>query len=159
VFSPSGKVPLTTVFSLFHSRSYDNVQAPFGVWTETPDGGAVNFITGSGGFLQTITAGYGGWRLTTEGLLLNPTLMADIRFVKMRKVHYLNGEMEVTFNSTHLSLDVTYTGTPVLCLVDSVGQYDLFLRSFCHRNRNLPFFVLFLFLFLFLFFFFFFFLP
>merc|ERR1740138_760906 len=27
---------------------------PFDVWTETPEGGITNFITGAGGFLQTV---------------------------------------------------------------------------------------------------------
>jgi protein-glucosylgalactosylhydroxylysine glucosidase len=37
--------------SLFN-RSFANIKYPFGVWSETPKGGAPNFITGAGGFLQ-----------------------------------------------------------------------------------------------------------
>jgi hypothetical protein len=48
----------------FFNRSFqDNTHAPFGVWTETPDGNAVNFITGAGGFLQTVVHGYLGLRV------------------------------------------------------------------------------------------------
>ena len=35
----------------FYKRGFANVQLPFNVWRETPGGGAVNFITGAGGFL------------------------------------------------------------------------------------------------------------
>lgn len=31
----------------YFTRGYANVKAPFKVWTETPTGGAVNFITGT----------------------------------------------------------------------------------------------------------------
>ena len=41
------------------NRSYANIKTPFNVWTETPTGGAVNFITGAGGFMQGIINGYG----------------------------------------------------------------------------------------------------
>ena len=44
-------------------HGYANVQAPFRVWTETPQGGAVNFITGAGGFLQSVLFGTSGMRL------------------------------------------------------------------------------------------------
>lgn len=52
------------IASGFFNRSFqDNMHAPFHVWTETPDGNAVNFITGAGGFLQTIVQGYLGLRI------------------------------------------------------------------------------------------------
>ena len=59
-------------------RGYANVQQPFQVWRETPTGGAINFLTGAGGFLQSVIFGYGGLRLPTgdkdadAGLELNP---------------------------------------------------------------------------------------
>jgi trehalose/maltose hydrolase-like predicted phosphorylase len=45
-------------YGLFN-RSYANVKDPYFVWTESPSGGAINFITGAGGFLQTYLFGYG----------------------------------------------------------------------------------------------------
>ena len=44
------------VASLFN-RSFGNAQLPFLVWTETPTGGTTNFLTGVGGFLQTVMFG------------------------------------------------------------------------------------------------------
>ena len=44
------------VDSLFN-RSFGNAQLPFLVWTETPSGGTTNFLTGVGGFLQTVLFG------------------------------------------------------------------------------------------------------
>jgi len=56
-------------------RSYASyVRAPFNVWTETQSGiGAVNFITGVGGFLQAVTYGVGGIRLKFDQLELKPS--------------------------------------------------------------------------------------
>ena len=43
------------------------------VWTETQSGvGAVNFLTGIGGFLQAVLFGYGGIRLELNELQFNP---------------------------------------------------------------------------------------
>ena len=49
-------------------RGYSNIKPPFAVWTETPGGGTVNFITGAGGFMQSVVFGYGGLRLREERL-------------------------------------------------------------------------------------------
>jgi hypothetical protein len=32
----------------YFNESYANIQPPFNVWTETPQGGTTNFITGAG---------------------------------------------------------------------------------------------------------------
>ncbi|UJR10942.1 hypothetical protein I4U23_015127 [Adineta vaga] len=55
-------------------RSYETyVRQPFNVWTEARSGvGAVNFITGAGGFLQAVLFGYGGIRLTMNELDITP---------------------------------------------------------------------------------------
>ncbi|CAF3842733.1 unnamed protein product [Rotaria sordida] len=55
-------------------RSYETyVRPPFNVWTEARSGvGAVNFITGAGGFLQAVFFGYGGLRLTLNELEVMP---------------------------------------------------------------------------------------
>ncbi|CAF3721880.1 unnamed protein product [Rotaria sordida] len=55
-------------------RSYETyVRPPFNVWTEARSGvGAVNFITGAGGFLQAVLFGYGGLRLTLNELEVMP---------------------------------------------------------------------------------------
>ncbi|GMI29495.1 hypothetical protein TeGR_g5640 [Tetraparma gracilis] len=51
------------------NRSFANVKEPFLTWTETPEGGAVGFITGAGGFLQGLYSGWGGLRVEEAGVL------------------------------------------------------------------------------------------
>ena len=58
--------------SLFR-RGYANAQKPFQVWTEGADGtGCTTFLTGAGGFLQSVINGYLGVRLGSASLLLRP---------------------------------------------------------------------------------------
>ena len=52
----------TPAAAALFNRSFANVQPPFAVWTETPTGGATNFLTGAGGFLQAAMMGYPGLR-------------------------------------------------------------------------------------------------
>ncbi|KAL8170086.1 UNVERIFIED_CONTAM: hypothetical protein K2H54_063000 [Gekko kuhli] len=45
------------------SKCFSNITEPFKIWVENADGsGAVNFLTGMGGFLQAILYGYTGFR-------------------------------------------------------------------------------------------------
>ena len=58
--------------SLFR-RGYANAQKPFQVWTEGADGtGCTTFLTGAGGFLQSVINGYLGVRLGSGSLRLRP---------------------------------------------------------------------------------------
>ena len=57
------------------NRSFQNAQPPFYVWTETPTGGAVNFLTGVGGFLQTVLFGLTGMRVWPDHLAFKPALV------------------------------------------------------------------------------------
>lgn len=54
-------------------RGFDpNVRPPFMVWTETLHGGCTPFLTGAGGFLQSVVFGTSGMRLETDRLTFNP---------------------------------------------------------------------------------------
>ena len=64
----------TAADASFRKSYIDNVREPYLVWWETISGGAENFLTGAGGFLQAITFGYAGIRLSEDALTLSPTL-------------------------------------------------------------------------------------
>eukprot|EP00092_Neocalanus_flemingeri_P055001 GFUD01064882.1.p1 GENE.GFUD01064882.1~~GFUD01064882.1.p1 ORF type:complete len:726 (-),score=100.02 GFUD01064882.1:44-2221(-) len=62
---------------LYFNRSYQpHVTKPFFIWTENkqPNFGAVNFITGMGGFLQIVFHGYFGLRVCLDKIIVNPQL-------------------------------------------------------------------------------------
>lgn len=59
------------------------------VWSERRYGyGAVNFITGAGGFLQAVLYGYGGFRLKDDGLHFKSTLPSRVTKLTLN-IHYL----------------------------------------------------------------------
>jgi trehalose/maltose hydrolase-like predicted phosphorylase len=72
--------------ALRFARGYANAQAPFNVWTETPTGGAINFITGAGGFLQSVIYGYPGLRVHESELALNPQLPPNVSRLALKAV-------------------------------------------------------------------------
>ncbi|XP_029909518.1 protein-glucosylgalactosylhydroxylysine glucosidase isoform X2 [Myripristis murdjan] len=76
-------------------RCFNNIQGPFQVWSESSDGsGAVNFLTGMGGFLQAVLFGYSGFRIRKECLSFSPILPTDISELRIRGVSYLGNKMD-----------------------------------------------------------------
>ena len=115
------------------NESYVNAKAPFMVWTEGADGGgAVNFITGAGGFLQSVLFGYGGLRLRGDKQLqFNPLLLppgsTQLKFVG---IDYHGNSIDFVIGSSKNSL-ITVTSraksAPVLqaTVVSSKEKYRL----------------------------------
>jgi trehalose/maltose hydrolase-like predicted phosphorylase len=87
--------------SLF-KRSYANAQKPFYVWTETPTGGAINFITGAGGFLQTYLFGYGGLRIHPDHLAFNPIPVLGTTITRFRAIKYKNTTFTLEYNNNNM---------------------------------------------------------
>jgi hypothetical protein len=106
-------------------RGYANVQPPFMVWRETPTGGAVNFLTGAGGFVQSVLFGYGGVRLPTSaasasgsssaGLQINPPpppaalKLGNASAFTMHGLDYLGNSLRVRVTDALLQLEVLGT--------------------------------------------------
>lgn len=74
--------------SSFNRSFQPYVRGPFAVWTETPTGGVPNFLTGAGGFLQALTAGYAGLRWEDEALRLRPRCIEGASLVRLRGLVY-----------------------------------------------------------------------
>jgi protein-glucosylgalactosylhydroxylysine glucosidase len=84
----------------YFNRSYANIQKPFGVWTETPQGGTINFITGAGGFLQTMIYGWPGLRIESDSLVLHPKQLPEhVTDLKLRHVTYGRFHFDVFVDS------------------------------------------------------------
>merc|ERR1712194_25695 len=100
----------------FFKRGFANMAPPFGVWTEYPatfeNQGAINFITGAGGFLQSLVFGTSGLRIKAEGLSFNPpppsATGTGASRLTVHSLHYLG---------SRLRQEVTEE-TITLCLVD-----------------------------------------
>ncbi|XP_030646782.1 protein-glucosylgalactosylhydroxylysine glucosidase [Chanos chanos] len=76
-------------------KCFKNIQGPFQVWSESSDGsGAVNFLTGMGGFLQAVLFGYTGFRVKRECLEFCPLIPSDIGILSVKGVCYLGNKMD-----------------------------------------------------------------
>ena len=79
-------------------RSYSlYTREPFKVWNEAITGGAGNFITGAGGFLQSVINGYGGVRLHFDRLTISnfyvPPYSSALEF---NGITYLNNRFSLS---------------------------------------------------------------
>ncbi|KAL0968837.1 hypothetical protein UPYG_G00272530 [Umbra pygmaea] len=76
-------------------KCFKNIQGPFQVWSESSDGsGAVNFLTGMGGFLQAVLFGYTGFRVQKDCLAFAPLVPDEISQLCIRGVSYLGNKMD-----------------------------------------------------------------
>lgn len=98
-------------------RQYVHVQEPFQVWCEEPQGrGAVNFITGMGGFLQAVLFGYGGVRLLCDRLALDPQLPPAVRRMCFTGLDYRGHSLDIVVEEGTTTLIKTTDGPPELTL-------------------------------------------
>ncbi|XP_047545214.1 protein-glucosylgalactosylhydroxylysine glucosidase [Vanessa atalanta] len=139
------------------NKSYEGyVREPFKVWSELrrPRVGAVNFLTGMGGFLQTLMFGYAGLRIHLDRLEVNrPQLPPEATRFRIKGIKYLGsnltldiGIMETTL--TVSSIDVNWpltmnngrynvTLVPGLTVTLS-GSGPFTIRSLPWKNCKLP---------------------
>ncbi|NXF10765.1 PGGHG glucosidase, partial [Smithornis capensis] len=91
-------------------KCFSNITEPFKVWVENSDGsGAVNFLTGMGGFLQAILFGYMGLRITRPSLTFSPAFPHDITKMKVSGVSYLGNKLDFTITMEQTEMEVTET--------------------------------------------------
>lgn len=108
-------------------KNYANIQGPFKVWSERRWGqGAVNFITGAGGFLQAVIYGYGGFRIRQDGLYFNSTLPSRATKLALR-IHYLGSSIDFEVQVGGVILTVVNSGpiSPQLEVVTGESAYQL----------------------------------
>lgn len=107
-------------------NNFGNIKEPFKVWSELRDEtGATNFITGAGGYLQSLIFGYLGVRLKQDSLSFNMTRIqtsslqvngikyfgASIRLFVSKKLCYvqlisgIERNLFLRLDGKHLSLD------------------------------------------------------
>jgi trehalose/maltose hydrolase-like predicted phosphorylase len=93
-----------------------HIHAPFNVWTESKsanqhqtlkDEGCYNFMTGGGGFIQSMMHGYGGLRIRwsdnehlSSMITLDPQLPARATSLKMRSISFAGATFSVMFESS-----------------------------------------------------------
>ena len=108
-------------------RSYEPFyHKPFYVWSESILGaGAVNFITGMGGFLQAVIFGYFGVRTQLDRINFDPVLPSNIDSMKLTGVDYQDVEFDLMVEEERLWLNFTRVGRPVVMFSeDNILEVD-----------------------------------
>ncbi|XP_033733626.1 protein-glucosylgalactosylhydroxylysine glucosidase-like [Pecten maximus] len=114
----------TTKADDLFKKQFQNVIPPFYIWSEEPGGrGARNFLTGIGGYLQSLLFGYGGFRIFEDRLQFNPTLPPDTSTFNITGVDYLGGYFDFTFDSKYMTINQTKEATDEMkVVIASTGQ-------------------------------------
>ena len=82
------------------------LKSPFGVWSETPSGGCPNFLTGAGGYLQTMSAGFPQMRHNDTALVFTrPVLPSGSSRLTLRGLAYLGNRITVSYDATTVSFE------------------------------------------------------
>ncbi|KAM7351711.1 protein-glucosylgalactosylhydroxylysine glucosidase isoform 1-T1 [Cochliomyia hominivorax] len=114
-------VGLTAKAGQYFEKAFKNYIRPeFKVWSETKIGyqGSANFLTGIGGFLQTIIYGYGGIRYQLQN---NTAKMFIKRTYLMPHTHQLTLK-GIKFASSEFKLKIRETGNNCLKLIKLGNQ-------------------------------------
>ncbi|KAK6472463.1 protein-glucosylgalactosylhydroxylysine glucosidase [Huso huso] len=102
-------------------KCFNNIQEPFKIWSECVDGsGAVNFLTGMGGFLQVVLFGYTGFRINKNSLNFDPTLPDDISDLRITGVCYLGNKLDFTFSKEGVMVVLARVWGPQHCALELV---------------------------------------
>ncbi|XP_025771351.1 protein-glucosylgalactosylhydroxylysine glucosidase [Puma concolor] len=101
-------------------RSFANIMEPFKVWTENADGsGAVNFLTGMGGFLQAALFGFAGFRITGAGMTFDPMCLAEVSGVRIYGISYQGNKLDFSFSKDSVTIEVKTRAGPWAPLLEA----------------------------------------
>lgn len=109
-------------------KSYKQyMRAPFNVWSENGDGsdGAGNFITGAGGFLQSIINGYAGVRLRQGELVITkPLVLPRTTRLYIPEINYMGVKfyLDIKENNVRIGFKQGSNMVAVKVTVDEVEQ-------------------------------------
>ncbi|XP_032214405.1 protein-glucosylgalactosylhydroxylysine glucosidase isoform X2 [Mustela erminea] len=91
-------------------RCFAHIAEPFKVWTENADGsGAVNFLTGMGGFLQAALFGFTGF---SAGVTFDPICLAGVSGVCICGLSYQGNKLDFSFSKGCVTVEVKARAGP-----------------------------------------------
>ncbi|NXT81415.1 PGGHG glucosidase, partial [Zapornia atra] len=89
-------------------KCFSNITEPFKIWVENSDGsGAVNFLTGMGGFLQAVLFGYTGFRIRRSSLCFDPAFPDDVNKLSIVGISYVGNKLTFTITKEEMRIKVT----------------------------------------------------
>eukprot|EP00928_Gymnodinium_smaydae_P035431 TRINITY_DN24932_c0_g2_i1.p1 TRINITY_DN24932_c0_g2~~TRINITY_DN24932_c0_g2_i1.p1 ORF type:complete len:863 (-),score=65.48 TRINITY_DN24932_c0_g2_i1:224-2773(-) len=117
---------------VYLNKAYEEyVRGAFNIWHEGYGvfGGITNFITGSGGWLQTLWAGYGGLHINDDNLeIIRPRPPPNCSSIRFRRISYLGNSFDLVVTAEHgwtLQLVTSDAGASDL-VVEAEGKVQSF---------------------------------
>lgn len=114
------------------------IRSPFNVWSEVVQGedGATNFMTGAGGFLQSIFNGFFGIRLHLDHLeIKRPTLPDKCRKLFANGFSYLNSKFTLKLAAKKVQITFTKLGDELMMMTDDAKETILIAENItCERH-------------------------
>lgn len=113
------------------------------IWTEVQSGlGAVNFLTGMGGFLQTLVFGYSSMRLHVEELNFRAPaqLPPGVTRYTLRHVNYLGSVLDLTVRQGQMTVYVVsdnWAELPLVLSINNQTTWNLTTGLFCSLTGGL----------------------
>ncbi|XP_055917587.1 protein-glucosylgalactosylhydroxylysine glucosidase isoform X2 [Eupeodes corollae] len=124
---------------LFEKGYKDYVREPFKVWSEVIRGkeGAANFITGIGGFLQTIVNGYGGVRFHLNRMeIKKPNILPGTKSSIISGIHYHGSIFKIQLSSKPTLTVVSIKDGQKLRLIDEKNGVKLMTKGIEYSLEN-----------------------
>lgn len=127
--------------------SYETfARPPFFTWHEgnATDGsgaqGAPNLVTGAGGFLQGVWAGYGGVRFTDEGVLTlkSPRPLPNSTLLRLRRLSFLGARLDITATMTYWSVSLSDDSAASAPALDVVCEASGRVTSLSKKPLHMP---------------------
>lgn len=117
------------------SQSYQNyIREPFNVWSEVADvqqEGAINFITGSGGFLQAVLNGYAGIRIHLDHLEIRPPhLPPNTNVMLVKGIFYLQNRFNIKIRKDRVQLKCLQGDNTLVLIADNNES-----QVICHKCK------------------------
>lgn len=117
------------------SQSYQNyIREPFNVWSEVADvqqEGAINFITGSGGFLQAVLNGYAGIRIHLDHLEIRPPhLPSNTNVMLVKGIFYLQNRFNIKIRKDRVQLKCLQGDNTLVLIADNNES-----QVICHKCK------------------------
>ena len=114
------------------------IRSPFNVWSEVVQGedGATNFMTGAGGFLQSIFNGFFGIRLHLDHLEIKcPRLPEKCRKLFGYGFSYLNSKFTVKLAAKTVQIIFTKLGDELIMMRDDAKETILIAENItCEKH-------------------------
>ncbi|XP_060072814.1 protein-glucosylgalactosylhydroxylysine glucosidase-like [Ylistrum balloti] len=103
------------------NKQMKNIVPPFNIWSNPVDSkGGRNYLTGIGGYLQSLIYGYGGFRIFQDRLQFNPNIPQSSTSFNLTGIDYLGGSFDFSFLNN--SMLITQTST-------SIGEIKIVITS------------------------------